>query len=63
MNIKELLKGDITQQELLNYYNVTIQYQDFSGYLNGLVFHYKGYNLIFINENLSYYKKKENYTS
>lgn len=59
MNIYNLLNKDITQQELLNYYNATIVYDKLSKNINGLVFNYEGINTIMINENLSYYKKKK----
>ena len=59
MNIYNLLNKDITQQELLNYYNATIVYDKLSKSINGLVFNYEGINTIMINENLSYYKKKK----
>ena len=59
MNIYNLLNKDITQQELLNYYNATIVYDKLPKNINGLVFNYEGINTIMINENLSYYKKKK----
>lgn len=59
MNIYNLLKGNITQKELLNYYNATISYEDFPKGINGYVFLYKGIFNILINKNLSYYKKRK----
>lgn len=57
--IKQLLEKEITQQELLNYYNATIVYDKLPNSINGLIFCYEDINTIIINENLSYYKKKK----
>lgn len=57
--LKELLRGDISQKELLNYYNANITYEKLPPGINGLVFNIKGINNIFINSSLSYYKKKK----
>lgn len=59
MNIKGLLDGYITQQDLLNYYNACITYVDLDDGINGFVWSYKDINNIFINRNLSYYKKRK----
>lgn len=59
MNLYNLLSKQITQQELLNYYNATIIYEKLPKNINGYVTNYRGYNLIFININLSYYKKRK----
>ena len=59
MNIANLLNGNITQQELLNYYNATISYENLPDGINGLVFSYENINTIMININLSYYMKKK----
>ena len=59
MDIYNLLKGEITLQELLNYYNANISYIQFPPKINGFVSQYKGIYNIFINKNLSYYKKKK----
>lgn len=59
MGIKELLKRDITQQELLNYFNASIDYVKLPSKIDGCVFFYKGIYIIFIKEALSYYKKKK----
>ena len=56
--IKELIKGGIGQDELLNYYNATITYVDMPIRIKGCVHCYKGIYDILINKNLSYYKKK-----
>lgn len=59
MNIKGLLNSDISQQDLLNYYNVVITYNDLPRFINGFVFNYKGIYNIIINKNLSCYKRKK----
>lgn len=59
MNIYNLLKGNITQKELLDYYNATISYENLPNGINGYVFLYKGIFNILVNKNLSYYKKKK----
>lgn len=59
MNLYNLLSKQITQQDLLNYYNATIVYDNLPKNINGCVTNYKGINLIIINNNLSYYKKRK----
>jgi len=59
MKLYNLLSKEITQQELLNYYNATIIYDNLPNKINGCVTNYRGINLIFINNNLSHYKKKK----
>lgn len=59
MNIKELLEGVITQQDLLNYYNATIIYEETPKGVNGFIFNYDGIFFIIINKLLSNYKKKK----
>lgn len=59
MNIRSLLKNEITQEELLNYYNATITYEDLPEGINGFLFSYKNIYNIFINKALSYYMKKK----
>ena len=51
MNIYSLLKGYITQQELLNYYNATITYENMPDDIDGCVFNYEDINNIMINKN------------
>lgn len=58
-NLYNLLKGEITQKELLNFYNATITYEELPKKINGYVFQYKGIYNIMINKYLSYYKKKK----
>lgn len=57
--IIELLKGNISQKELLNYYNANISYMKLDKGINGFVFNYRGIYNIVINSNLSYYKRKK----
>jgi len=59
MNLYNLLTGEINLRELLNYYNVTIDYLQMPKYINGFVFNHKDINVIAINSNLSYYKKRK----
>lgn len=59
MNLYNLLIKEITQQELLNYYNATIMYENLPNKINGCVTNYRGINIIFINDKLSRYKKKK----
>ncbi len=60
MNIKNLMLGNITLQDLLNYYNATIIYESWLYKdVRGFVDYYKGYYFIYINSNMSYYKKKK----
>lgn len=57
--IIELLKGNISQKELLNQYNANITYAKLDKGINGFVFNYRGIYNIVINSNLSYYKRKK----
>lgn len=59
MNIYNLLIGNITQSELLNYYNTTITYEDMPDGVNGCIFCYNNINNIMINNKLSYYMRKK----
>lgn len=59
MNIVSLLNKEITQQELLNYYNASIEYIELPISINGFVFQYENIYNIFINKKLSYYKRKK----
>lgn len=59
MNLKSLLKGEISQQDLLNYYNATITYEDLPLGIDGCVWLYENIYNIFINASLSYYDKRE----
>ena len=52
--------GNITQEELLNYYNATVFYENIIyDNVRGLVDYYRGYYFIYINNTLSYYKRKK----
>lgn len=57
--LKELIKGEITEKEILRYYNANVTYIYLSLEIKGLVFNYKDIYNIFINKNLSYYKRKK----
>ena len=59
MNIKELITGVINQQELLNYYNASVIYEELPRGIRGFVFNHDGIYFIILNKNLSYYKKKK----
>ena len=59
MNLYNLLSKEITQQELLNYYNATIIYETLPHGINGAVICHRGINTIMIDKNLPYYKKKK----
>lgn len=59
MNIISLLKREITQQELLNYYNACITLIDLPEGINGFIFSYENIYNIFVNKELSYYKRKK----
>jgi Zn-dependent peptidase ImmA (M78 family) len=59
MNIENLIRGEITQSDLLNWYNATIVYDELPIPVRGYVFNHDGVNFIMINNNLSYYKKKK----
>lgn len=59
MGIVDLINKDVTQQELLNYYNACVSYESLPSKIDGYVFQYKGIYNIFVNKNLSYYKKKK----
>ena len=60
MNLKNLMLGNITQEELLNYYNAVVIYENIPySNIRGLVDYYKGIYFIYINKNLSYYKRRK----
>lgn len=60
MNIKNLLLGNINQEELLNYYNASIVYTNITYFdIRGVIDLYKGHYFIYINNNMSHYKKKK----
>ena len=57
--LKLLLEGVMEQQEVLNYYNANVTYTELPNQINGFVFNYKGINNIYINKELTYYKRKK----
>lgn len=59
MNIYNLLKNEITQQDLLNYYNATITYCYLPDDIDGYVWLYENIYNIFIEKTLSYSKRKK----
>ena len=59
MNIYNLLHGEITQKDLLNYYNANITYKKLPIDIDGFVFQFKDIFNIIINEELSYYKRRK----
>lgn len=59
MNIKNLLKNEITQSDLLNYYNATVIYEKLPPDINGFVFNYDGIFFIIIDKLLCYKKKNK----
>ncbi len=59
MNLYNLLSNQINQQDLLNYYNANITYVKLPKGINGFVYSYKGIQNIYINRDLSYYKRKK----
>ena len=56
--IISLLKGEITFDELLHYYNANVSFIKLPDRIDGFVFSYKNINNIFINDFLSYNEKK-----
>lgn len=50
--ILSLLKGEITEEEILRYYNANISYYSLPLYIRGFVFQYKNVYNIFINKKL-----------
>lgn len=58
MNIENLIRGEVTQEEFLNYYNATIVYRHLIEEVYGYVFNHRGINVIIINEKISRKKKK-----
>lgn len=59
MNLFNLLNKEVTQEDLLNEYNATIVYENLPSMINGCVTNYRNINLIIVNKNLSYYKKRQ----
>lgn len=60
MNLYNLLNKEITQQELLNYYNANIEYINIPFHnTRGFVDYYNDMYFIYIDKNLSDYKKRK----
>lgn len=57
--LKKLLNECVTQQDILTWYNANVTYEELPYNIYGFVFNYKGIYNIFINKNLSYYKRKK----
>ena len=59
MSLFDLLSGNISQNDFLNYHNATIIYEELPNKINEYVFNHDNVNFIIIDKNLSYYKKKK----
>jgi len=59
MNIKSLLQGEISQDEILNYYNASLIYEELPRGIYGFVFNYENINFIIIDKHISYYKRRK----
>ena len=60
MNIQNLLQGNVSINELLNYHDINVQYIDIPfKKIRGFVDYYRGLYVIYINKSLSYYKRKK----
>lgn len=55
----QLINGDISQSDILSYYDANVCYKSLPRFIYGFVFNYRGINNIIINKNLSYYRKKK----
>ena len=58
MNLLNLVNGDVEEQEFLHYHNINVTYTKLPRGIYGFVFQYFGIYNIFINENISSFKKK-----
>lgn len=56
--LKDLLEGNITQNEYLNSNDVTLLYEELPKKIYGFIFKYKNRYVITINNNMSINKKK-----
>lgn len=59
MNLYNLINGEISLEDLLNYYNANITYLKLPKDIDGCVFNYDGIYNIFIKNGLPDSKKKE----
>lgn len=57
--LKELLLGDITQEDYLNQNNILLLNKKLPYKVYGCIFSYKGRNCIVINKSLGYNKQKK----
>ena len=53
MNLYNLLNGEITQQDLLRYYNANITYIKLPKGIDGCVFPYRGISNILVDNSLT----------
>lgn len=51
-----LLKGEISQDEYMNYNNIKVTKMTLPKRIYGFIFNYRNINLIIVNKSLSYYK-------
>jgi len=58
MNLKNLIKGEITQNDFFNYHNIVLMYYDLPCNIKGFVFSYDNIYFIIINNLLDYCYKK-----
>lgn len=58
MNLLNLINGDVEEQEFLNYHNANVTYTNLPKGIHGFVFQYFGIYNIFINKNISKFKKR-----
>ena len=54
-----MLKGEISQEDYLNYNNTTIIKKPFPKRVYGVIFDYQNRYFVIINKNISYYKQKK----
>ena len=54
-----LLNNEITQEEYINNNNIVLLNKPLPRKIYGFIFRYKNRNIITINSNISYYKKKK----
>lgn len=57
--IKDLLTGNISQNDILSYYNASIKCVSLPNEINGYVFNYRNINCIVLNKNKSYDIRKK----
>lgn len=57
--IKDLLTGNISQNDILSYYNASIKCVSLPNEINGYVFNYRNVNCIVLNKNKSYDTRKK----